>query len=301
MRFGKTLLVSVAGAAVLAACGSEDPGDGSSNSSADGAVTVSSGKGGGSDLFQAMSDAQLEAGSFKLDMSVTANVSGKDEQVMEASGAAEVADDAVNQQLTMSMGGAAAMGSNLEIQMTMLDGITYTDMFSVMGAPSDHEWVSIDPKSDDPVSQQFGRIMNDQAGMADTTQSMIENADALTVEEGKTDTIDGTEVTEYLVTVEKADFEKLGVTGTEDLPINELTYSMWLDDKYLPHRITFDMGEEAEGVAMEINLTDFGGDVKVEAPPKDKVIPVGELIDSLLKSGDITEEDLAQLQEGLSS
>lgn len=295
MRIGKTLLV-VAGSAVLAACGGGDSPTDSTDSSANGptAVTVASGKGGGADLFQAMTDAQLEAGSFTFDMSMKATVSGKEQPLLDASGAADVVDEKINQQIKMSMHDGK-MGT-VDMEIAMIDGVTYTDMFTVMGAPTEYKWVSIDPDADDAFSKQLAEYMRSQTGMSTTTTNMLENADELTVKEGKTDTIDGVKVTEYLVTVEKDDFDKLGVSNGAQIPLDEITYSLWVDDEYLPHRITMNTGAEAGNVDMEFNLTDFGGDVSVEPPAKDEVVSVGKLIDDLIKSGEITEEDVAALE-----
>lgn len=291
MRFSKTLVVAAVGGLMLAGCGGDD-----GSSADDTTITVSSGKGGGADLFKAMSDAQMEAGTFTFDLTMTAAVSGEEEPIVDATGSAEVVDGMVNQELEMSMGGGS-MGTPMDVEMVLLDGITYTNMFSAMGAPAEQEWVSIDPGADDSFSKTFGTYMKEQAALADSTAMFEENADALTVEEGKTDTIDGADVAEYLVTVEKKDFEKLGVGNADMIPIDELTYSVWVDGDYLPRRINFAMGEEAGGVKMELSTADFGKDVTIEAPAEDEVIPVGDFIDDMLESGDITEEDLKGLEE----
>lgn len=288
MRASKTLVIAAVGGLILAGCSGEgvfedDP-----------TVTVSSGKGGGAELFTAMSDAQVEAGSMTVDMTMTAALSGEEQTVMEATGATEIGFGTANMQLDMSMG---AMGAPGAMKVVVLDGVTYTNIFTVMGAPTEKEWVSVDPEADDAFSKTFGKYMEEQAAMADSTAKFEENADALAVEEGTTDTIDGVDVTEYLVTVEKKDFEKLGVNNADQIPIDELTYSLWVDDDYLPYRINFDMGEEAGGVKMELTMADFGKDVTIEAPAEDDFVPVGEFIDSLLESGDVTEEQIAQLEQ----
>ena len=76
----------VAGAAVLvtglAACGGDSEGDTQTET-----IAVSSEKGGGAELFQAMADAQLEAGSVAFEMSM--DVEGEETT---GSGAAQYGD-----------------------------------------------------------------------------------------------------------------------------------------------------------------------------------------------------------------
>jgi len=47
-----------------------------------------------------------------------------------------------------------------------------------------------------------------------------------------------------------------------------VSYDMWLDDEGRPRRIQADLG--AQG-SMQTDMTDYGSDVSIEAPPADQV------------------------------
>jgi hypothetical protein len=59
-----------------------------------------------------------------------------------------------------------------------------------------------------------------------------------------------------------------GGVAPEDLPIDELTYTLWVDGDDLLRRITSDLGGHG---TMDITAFGYGESVEIEAPPTDQV------------------------------
>jgi hypothetical protein len=78
--------------------------------------------------------------------------------------------------------------------------------------------------------------------------------------------VDGTPTTHYVLV---ADTQALGdqLGKKADLP-KSLSYDMWLDQEGRPRRIESDLGGQG---SMRTDMTDYGSDVSVEAPPADQV------------------------------
>jgi hypothetical protein len=58
----------------------------------------------------------------------------------------------------------------------------------------------------------------------------------------------------------------------EELPFEELTYSLWVDDSFVPRKMSSDMG----GIgSLEVRPFGVGKPVEIEAPPADQVGRVG--------------------------
>jgi hypothetical protein len=79
--------------------------------------------------------------------------------------------------------------------------------------------------------------------------------------------IDGTPTTHYVLVADtKALGDQLGKEAA-DLP-DSLTYDMWLDEEGRPRRIQADLGDQG---SMKTDMTDYGSEVSIEAPPADQV------------------------------
>jgi hypothetical protein len=262
----------VALAVGLAAC---------SDASDDDVVTVSSEKGGGAALLEAMAAAQEEAGSYEFTMST-----GVEGSTVTGTGAATYGPDLseVNLTMTMDIGGS-------ETTMLMVDGQIYVSMSPEAGMPVDVGWIIIDPDGSDPLSQQLGGLADEFGSSTDFQERFLEQAELITFEEVGTESIDGVDTTEYLMTIDAEDVGTF-LDLDEDLPFGDLTYSLWVDDDYLPRMLRSDLGGFGE---MEMRFSNFGADVDVEAPPADDVTDFGSLMESLMSEL----EELADL-EGLS-
>lgn len=162
--------------------------------------------------------------------------------------------------MSMTMGGAALQDQ--EMQMVMVDGVMYMKM-PAMG----EKWQKID--LNDP-SNPFGSMMSGQMDPKAMFESFGDSLGDVTYE-GETD-IDGDAVKEYSVTVDTAAI--LESQGLGDLPQSgdtpkQMTYSMFFTDDGLFRRMAIDMGETMGQMTMD--LTDWGSDVTIEAPPAGEV------------------------------
>lgn len=162
--------------------------------------------------------------------------------------------------MSMTMGGAALGGQDM--QMVMVDGVMYMKS-PMMG----EKWMKID--LNDP-SNPFGSMMSGQMDPKAMFESFGDGIDGITYV-GESD-IDGEPVDEYSVTVDTA--AMLEAQGMTDLPQagdvpKAMTYSMFFTQDGLFRRMQIDMGESLGQMTMD--LTDWGKDVTIEAPPASEV------------------------------
>ncbi len=250
-------------------------------------VAVSEGKGGGTELFEAMSAAQQEAGSFRFEM--TMDVEGTE---VTGSGEAKVGSEPSEQAMAMTMAMPDGMG---EFDMRVVGTKIYMST-AMFGAPGgDDQWLVIDPEGDDPFSQMFGDMTGMLAG-TDLQSQFSEYTDAIEVEEVGTDTIDDVDVTEYAVTTDvEAALEMMGMADQvpEDLAIDEVTYSLFVDGDALTRLLRTELPGQG---TMEMRFFDYGADVAVEEPPADQVTDFITFLEDMTGQ-ELTEEDLAELTE----
>ncbi len=278
MRTTKVAVGVVAAGLVVSGCGT-------------GAATfaVSEGKGGGAELFAAMADAQQDAGSYRFEM--TMELEGIE---VTGNGEASVGSGPSDQAMAMSMSMPGGMGG---YEMRVLGTKIYTST-GMFGMPGDDQWLVIDPEGDDLFSEMFGNM----TGLLDSTdlQSQFnEYSDSIEVEEVGSDTIDGVDVTEYAVTADiEAAFEMMGMSDqlpSEELSLDEVTYSLFVDDDALTRLVRTDLGYQG---TMEMRIFDYGEEVTVEEPPSDQVTDFMSFFEQMT-GRELTEEELAELAEML--
>jgi hypothetical protein len=185
-----------------------------------------------------------------------------------------------------------------ELSVLLVDGQFYMGFPPDSGFPTEKPWITIDPEGDDLFSQAFGSMVEQLTDTTAATDQFTQHADLFTVEEVGSDSIDGVEVTEYLVTVAAEDIaEVLELPAEAELPAEELTYSLWVDEDALSRRLTSDLAGEG---SMEMTFFDYGEPVEVEAPPADQVTDFATMLEEELgvSLDDLSEEQLAEL-EGL--
>ena len=254
-------------------------------------VAVAEGQGGGAELFEAMAEAFQEAGSYRFDM--TMNVDGE-----EISGAGEARIGSSQADTAAAMTMASPDGSG-DIEVRVLGTKVYVSA-AMMGLPGDDQWLVIDPEGDDPFSQMLGEMMGDMLAGTDLQSQFAEYSDVIEVEEVGSDTIDGVDVTEYAVTTDvEAALAMMGMEDQlpEDVPVDEVTYSLFVDDDALTRLLRTDLAEQG---TMEMRFFDYGEDVTVEEPPADQVTDFISFFEEMTGQ-ELTEEDLAELSEVLGS
>lgn len=256
--------------------GDDSGDDGGEESGGSQEISISQGEGGGAELFDAMTAAYEEAGSYHFEMEMEAQG-----MQVSAEGAAEFGSDASETNMTLTM----QVPDQGEMSMRLVDGQFFMSLPPEAGMPIDTPWLLIDPQGDNPMAESFGSLAADMSLSAELQSDFAENAELITVEEGGTDTMDGVEVTEYLLTVESEDaaafMESTGQATEGAVPTGDITYSLWVDGDQLPRRITADLGEAG---SMEMRFFDFGEPVEVEAPPEDEVTDFSSLMEDMSQS-----------------
>ncbi|MFW6090606.1 MAG: hypothetical protein ACODAF_01945 [Actinomycetota bacterium] len=237
--------------------------------------SISEGKGGGADLFEAMTDAHAEVGSYHFEM----DMASEGEQIS-AQGGAEFGGDASATRMRMDM---EAQGTG-EMSMLFIDGVLYFSLPPDAGLPTDTAWLRFDTEGDDSMAEAFGfgDLAEEMSQSAEMQSDFAEHSDIITVEEGGTDTVDGVDVTEYVLTISAEDaaeyLEGTGQAAGGGAASEELTYSLWLDGDMLTRKMSADLGG---GDSMEMLLFDFGEPVDVEAPPEDEVTDFSSLMEDM--------------------
>lgn len=228
-------------------------------------------KGGGAELLEAIAAAQEEAGSYEF----TLDLDVEGEQVT-GSGAATAGAQPSDVALTLTMDVAGS-----ELTMLMADGQMYMSLPAAAGLPTDATWLSLDPDGDDPLSQQFGQMLAEVGSSASVDEQLLTHAEVISVEEVGPDAIDGVDTTEYLLTIDADDVgDVIDVPEGDEVPFDELTYSLWVDDDHLPRQLISDLG----GVgAMQMRFENFGTDVEIEPPPEGDVTDFGTILDELIR------------------
>lgn len=251
-------------------------------------LAVSDGKGGGAELFAAMADAQQDAGSYRFEM--TMELEGIE---VTGNGEASIGSGPSDQAMAMNMsmpGGA----SGYEMRVLGTKIYMSTGMF---GLPGEDQWLVIDPEGDDLFSEMFGDF-TDLLDSTDPQSQFNEYSDSIEVEEVGSDTIDGVDVTEYAVTADiEAALEMMGMSEQlpEDLPFDEATYSLFIDDDALTRLVRTDLGDQG---TTEMRFFDYGAEITVEEPPSDRVTDFISFFEEMTGQ-QLTEEELAELAEML--
>jgi len=147
-------------------------------------------------------------------------------------------------------------------------------VFLNYGALSKNKWIKIDPKDkSNPLASQFSGLL-DGADPAQQLEAM--KGAILSVEkEGEPATLDGSEVQQYVVSV---DTSKVGAALTKQLQSgaaalpDHLTYTYWIGtDDDLPRKAVADVA----GVKMTMTFSHWGEPVTITAPSKDDILPGG--------------------------
>jgi hypothetical protein len=204
--------------------------------------------------------------------------------------------DSPNQRFRMSMDLGLLGGS---MDMTMVDGVVY--MRSPMFQDVSTEWVSMDPSKMDPgKAAQFGGM----GGTMDPSAYAALLAGVIEVEAVGEQEIGGVATTRYAGTIDlgkvlerfpevvddvdpatkeqlEAAVEQLEALGLHD----ELPFEIWIDEDGFPRRQRFSMdfgslipGTEDARMEITVDLSRFGHELDIQAPPRSEVTDVTGLL-----------------------
>jgi hypothetical protein len=206
----------------------------------------------------------------------------------------KISADAAGQQLTgegdirmseqdsaMSMDMTTPEGT---MSMVLLDNVFYIKV------PTELEpgksWLKIDANDkSNPMAQALGGMTEQMSKNADPRATLEQFEKAGEITDTKEEELDGKQTTHYTITV---DVEKLAANqedptmksamdqaiqgGLKDFPVD-----VWIDEEDLPVRFTMDMPTpnpatgQTESVKMQIDYTDWGKPVDIQAPPASEI------------------------------
>lgn len=254
----KWLAVFAVAGVVLAGCGEEandEPGGGDATS--DPTTEAPPGDALTVDNFgERVVAAQHDAGGVEVDMEM-----GVEGQTVQASGAMLSGDslESTQMQLTMEVPGEGTM------EMRMVDGVMYMEI-PEMG------WISMDLAE---AAQSMGLDMGsfDPSAQIEAFDEALVSLEA----SGEPEELDGVQAQPYTLVLDAQTLTDLegfeGLEGSDDLP-EQLEVEMWIGPDDLPRRMVMDV----EGDAMTMNMSNWGADVNVEAPPAEEVTDFGEMM-----------------------
>jgi hypothetical protein len=287
------LLILTALVAVLAAaCGG---GSSSDNATDDDAVVVDDDGVAAFDRVASSPDRLAEAHSARMEMVMRMSGLPAPTQVMEIT--AEGLTDLQTQDgvITMDLGSIAGIPMDA-IEMRILDGVIYMDFSSLMqsmpgatGLPPNVRWLKLDPAA---LVDELGMSPEDLglgAQPTDFTQYLDQLRDVSRgVEEVGTEEIDGVSTTHYRaeIDLDKAydavpeQLRELAGDQRDALRGVRVPVDVWLDDDGLLRRMEYRFDAPSLGVpdagdasmTMTMNLSDFGVDVDVQAPPESETL-----------------------------
>jgi lipoprotein LprG len=219
------------------------------------------------ELRAAVSSAQREAGTFQMEM-----IFESEGLEFDATGAARYPDSGQAPDLSMTMNLPPEQGG--EIEMVVIDESAYLRLPPEAGLPT--PWLKIQSDGSDPISAQMAPLIDQMTSSADLEQNFETFEAASSIDQGDADVIDGVDVTEYVVTVDvsKMPADELGGVASEDLPFDEVTYSLWVDGDDLVRRITSDLAGYG---TTDTSIFGYGEPVEIEAPPADQVTDASTL------------------------
>ena len=248
----------------LAACGDDASGKADAGSTTTKTSASSTGTGNASapldkaEFVKAITTGQVKAGSAHVDVALAGSLK------MHAKGDVDYGGGQPSLRMTMDL----AQLANKQIELRLVDGIVYVKIPRLTPAG---KFVRIDPKDkSNPMSKSFGSL-SDQADPLKGFQALKSSVRTVRYV-GKQD-IGGTATKHYKVTVDGAALLKATKQRSVPQMPKTVTYDMWLDQKNLLRRATFDLA----GLSTVVNVTDWGKKVDVSAPPKSAQVDASSL------------------------
>jgi hypothetical protein len=300
MRHPRHLLLILAAllAVLAAACGGGSSSDNASDD--EDAVVVDDDGVAAFELVASSPDRLAEAHSARMQMVMRMSGLPAPMPVMEIT--AEGVTDLQTQDgvITMDLGSIAGIPMDA-IEMRIVDGVIYMDFSSLMqsmpgatGLPPNVRWLKLDPTA---LVEELGMAPEDLglgAQPTDFTQYLDQLRDVSRgVEEVGTEEIDGVSTTRYRaeIDLDKAydavpeQLRELVGNQRDALRGAHVPVDVWLDDDGLLRRMEYRFDAGSLGVpdgdasmTMTMNLSDFGVDVDVQAPPESETLDMLDLM-----------------------
>jgi hypothetical protein len=148
--------------------------------------------------------------------------------------------------------------------------------------PPGKTWVRIDPASTDPVSEQYGRLVQGIRDNADPTKSFAQYGDAITIVDSTEENLEGSPSVRYRLSVDmvKAVEHQTDPTIKQNLQqsvqsgLTTLGYTLWLDARNRLVRVLVDqpLPQNQGTFTLDAHYRDWGQPVQIDQPPADEVL-----------------------------
>ena len=212
---------------------------------------------------------EVEPSEFVADMKsgLEASTTAQTSMDMDAGGARVEADgevDYTTEPANMAMTMKNPMMGAQQLDIRLVDGVMYLNM----GEMTKGKFVSYDLSDTanlPPAMQGLQDQMDPLAAFAE-----FEKALTSVTYEG-TEDVEGDELSRYEMVVDPSRMKSLqGVPPQAGMP-EELTYDLWFDEEFRMRRMSTTI-EGATPVTMDVELSEWGSPVDIEAPPRAQVV-----------------------------
>lgn len=262
---------AVLGAALaLSGCGSEPEATtdaGSTSSSSPARATPSPSPLSGAEALQAVNQATADQQSVQFFLST----SGAGQEI---TGTGSLQQDGKSFLLGMTMG----LPGTGELETVVTPEAFYLKPPPEAGLPPGKTWVKFSADGKDQISKAFGAAIGQVRDSVDPRQGFAALQKTATVSEGVPDTVDGLEMTKYVVTV---DLRKAAALASAELRqqyrvlrrsgVKTVTSTMWVDQAQLPYRLVSDIPVGGSSVSTSVTYTKWGEPVDIAVPPPAQV------------------------------
>lgn len=255
----------------LVACG-DDPGTSASGQT--GQVALSSDLSEGdtvdpAEFVKTVEDGITSSTTAHMTMDITAGSAGK----VTAEGDVDYTSTPPSMAMTMALPAMAGGDSAGAMDIRMVDGVMYLSM----GQLTQDKFWKIDPSDPNgPLASMGMDKMMDQLDPAKALEQMQDGISKVTYV-GAEDGLDHYELTIDMKKMMESMGGSLPPEVQSQLP-DSVTYDLWLDDQNRFTKMRMDdlpMG--GTDASMEMNVSDWGKDVTIEAPPADQVTDMPDL------------------------
>lgn len=148
--------------------------------------------------------------------------------------------------------------------------------------PPGKTWVRIDPASTDPVSKQFGQLVQSIRDNADPTRAFARFGDAITIVDSAEEQLEGSPAVRYRLRVDMAKAvgyqtdpaTKQNLQQSVQSGLTSLEYTLWVDGQNRLVRVLVDqpLPRNQGTFTLDAHYRDWGGPVQVDQPPADQVL-----------------------------
>jgi hypothetical protein len=264
----------------LAACGGDDSGSAASGSDSPAASTS-----GGTQVLADVSEGDevapqdfVDAVRQGLEASTTAHMTMDlalgSAGTMKGQGDVDYTTTPPEMAMTMTLPSAMSPGGSAAWDMRLVDGVMYLSAGQLTGG----KFWKIDPSDkNNPLGASGIGGMLDQLNPAAAMEKLGSAIDEVTYV-GQED-VDGRSLDHYTLTLDMA--AALKSLGNGSLPQGaqgqlpkSLTYDTWLDDQGRVGKMTMELPIAGSTSTMEMEMTDWGEDVDISAPPSDQITKV---------------------------